>query len=105
MYTHVRTIFVCILCVCVCVCLFLVGYLLRATLNEGPRSRDQGIQAILLVDSFKLVPKAFRQGSKTKSGKLRLNVHGTYFGGKINWFRPENSAKRRAPGLENQESG
>ncbi len=27
------------------------------------------------------------------------------FGGKINWFGPKNSAKRRAPDLENQESG
>jgi hypothetical protein len=34
-----------------------------------------------------------------------LSLHGTCFGGKINWFRPKNSAKRRAPDLENQESG
>jgi hypothetical protein len=27
------------------------------------------------------------------------------FGGKINWFRHKNSAKRRAHDLENQESG
>ncbi len=40
-----------------------------------------------------------------KSGKWRLNLQGTYFGGKINWFGPKNIAKRRAPDLENQESG
>jgi hypothetical protein len=40
-----------------------------------------------------------------KSGKLRLNLHHSSFGGKINWFGPKNSAKRRAPHLENQESG
>ncbi len=53
---------------------------------------------ILLVKSFELVPKP-------KSRKLRLNLHGTCFGGKINWFGPKNSARRRAPDLENQESG
>ncbi len=31
-----------------------------------------------------------------KSDKLRLkNLHSTCFGGKINWFEPKNSAKRR----------
>ncbi len=30
-------------------------YGLRATLDEGPRSSDQWIQAILLVESFKFV--------------------------------------------------
>ncbi len=43
------------------------------------------------------------QGPRSKSGKLRVNLHGTYFGGKINWFGPKNSAKRRAPDLENRE--
>jgi hypothetical protein len=42
------------------------------------------------------------EGSRPKSGKLRLNLHGTCFEGKINWFGPKNSAKRRAPDLENQ---
>jgi hypothetical protein len=58
-------------------------------------------KAILLVESFKLVPRPLNKGPKPKSGKLRLNVHGTCFGGKINWFRPKNNAKRRAPDLEN----
>jgi hypothetical protein len=26
------------------------------------------------------------KGPRPKSGKLRLNLHGTCFGGKINWF-------------------
>ncbi len=30
-------------------------------------------------------------------------LYGTYFGGKINWFRPKDNVKRGAPDLENQE--
>jgi len=52
-----------------------------------------------------LVPRPSDEVPRPKSGKLRLNLHGTYFGGKINWFRPKNSAETRAPDLENQESG
>jgi len=48
---------------------------------------------------FKLVPWRLNEGPRTKSGKLRLNLNGTCFGGKI-----KKSAKRRAPDLENQES-
>jgi hypothetical protein len=81
------------------------GGKLRATLDEGPRSRDQRIQAIWLVESSKLVPRPLNEVPRPESGKLRLNLHGTYFGGKITWFRPKNSAKGRAPDLENQESG
>jgi hypothetical protein len=40
-----------------------------------------------------------------KKWQLRLNLHGTCFGGKINRFGLKNSAKRRAPDLKNQESG
>jgi hypothetical protein len=39
------------------------GRALKATLDEGPRSRDQWIQAILLIESIKLVPRPFRWGS------------------------------------------
>jgi hypothetical protein len=78
--------------------------LLRATLDEGPMSRDQWIQTILLVESFKLVPRPLDEGPIPKSGKLRLNLHGTCFEGKINWFSRKQSAKRRAPHLKNQES-
>jgi hypothetical protein len=42
----------------------------------------QSIQAILLVKSFNLVPRPLDEGPKPKSGKLRLNLHGTCFGGK-----------------------
>jgi hypothetical protein len=78
--------------------------LLRGTLDEGPMSRDQWIQTILLVESFKLVPRPLDEGPIPKSGKLRLNLHGTWFEGKINWFSWKQSAKRRAPHLKNQES-
>jgi hypothetical protein len=58
-----------------------------------------------LVESFKLVPRPLNKGPRPKSGKLRLNLHGISFGGKINWFKPTNNAKRRALDLENQELG
>jgi hypothetical protein len=45
---------------------------LSATLDAGPRSRDQWIQAILLVKSFKLVPRPLDDGPRPKSGKLKL---------------------------------
>jgi len=57
------------------------------------------------VESFTLVLRPLDAGPRPKSGKLRLNLHGTSFGRKINWFGPKNSAKMRAPDLENQESG
>jgi hypothetical protein len=59
------------------------------TLDNGPRSRDHCIQAILLVKSFKLVLRLLNEGPRPKSGKLRLNLHGTSFGGKINWLGPK----------------
>jgi hypothetical protein len=57
---------------------------LRVTLDKDPRSRDQWIQAILMVQCFKWVPRHLDEGPRPKSGKLRLNLHGTCFGGKIN---------------------
>jgi len=57
------------------------------------------------VKSFKLVPRPLNEGPRPESGKLMLNVHGTYFGRKINWFRPKNSAKRRGPDLGNPKYG
>ncbi len=44
------------------------GNTLRATLEEGPRSRDQWIQAILLVKSIKLVPRPLDEGLWQKKG-------------------------------------
>ncbi len=43
---------------------------LRAILDEGPRSSDQWIQAISLLKSFKIGPKACRQRSKTKKWQI-----------------------------------
>ncbi len=57
-----------------------------------------------LVKNFKLVQRPVDEGPRPKSDKLKLNLNGTYFGGKINWFEPKYSAKRRAPDLENHES-
>jgi hypothetical protein len=39
-----------------------------------------------LVESLKLVPRPLDEGPRPKNGKLRLNLRGTYFGGKINWL-------------------
>jgi hypothetical protein len=48
-------------------CRYLYRHLiLGATLDEGPKSRDQWIQAILLVESFKLVPRPLDEGSRPK---------------------------------------
>jgi hypothetical protein len=38
---------------------------LMETLNEGPRSNDQWIQAILLVESFKLIPRPLDEGLRS----------------------------------------
>ncbi len=84
---------------------FVFDLQLSATLDEGPRSRDQWIQAILLVESFKLVPRPWDEDPRPKSGKLRLNLHAPVLEGKSIGLDQKNSAKRRAPDLENQESG
>jgi hypothetical protein len=47
----------------------------------------------LIVKSFKLVPRPLDKGPRPESGKLRLNLHGSCFGGKINLFKHKNSAK------------
>jgi hypothetical protein len=52
-----------------------------------------------LVESFKFVPRLLDDGPRPKSGKLRLNLHGTCLDGKL-----KNSAKRRAPVLEKEKS-
>jgi hypothetical protein len=48
---------------------------LRATLDEGLRSRNQWIQEILLVESFKLVPRPLDECPRPKSDKLSLIWH------------------------------
>jgi len=67
------------------------------TLDKGPGANE--------FKQSLLVPRPLDEGPRPKSGKLRLNLHGTCLGGKINWFEPKNSAKRRAADLKNQESG
>jgi hypothetical protein len=71
-------------------------YSLRATLDKGPRSEDQWIQAILVVESFKLVPRPLHEGPRAKSGKLSLNLHGTCSGGKMNWFGPKKQCQKES---------
>jgi hypothetical protein len=56
-----------------CLELLRIPYILRVTLDKGPRSRDQWVQAILLVKAFKLIPRPLHEDPKPKSGKLRLN--------------------------------
>ncbi len=56
--------------------------LLRATLEDGPRSRVQWNKEILLDESHKLDPWPLKEGPQPKIGKLRLNLHGTILEGK-----------------------
>ncbi len=78
---------------------------LKGDFRQGSKVQGTWIQEFLLIKSFKLVPRPSDQGPRPKSGKLRLNLYGTCFGGKINRFGPKNSAKRRTPDFKNQESG
>jgi hypothetical protein len=82
------------------------GRALKATLDEGPRSRDQWIhQAILLIESIKLVPRPFRWGSKTKKWQMEAKPtrHLLWRENPLVWTKKP--CKRRASQLENQESG
>jgi hypothetical protein len=56
----------------------------RATLDESPRSRVVQLnKAILLVESHKLDPwPLLDESRRPKSGKSRLNLHGTILEGK-----------------------
>jgi hypothetical protein len=65
-------------------------------LDEHPKFKDQWIQAMLLVESFKLVPKAFRQGSKTKNWQIEAKP---VLERKSISADQTNSAKRRVPYL------
>jgi hypothetical protein len=48
---------------------------LRVTLEEGLRSRDQWIQAILLVETFKLVPTPLEEeGPRPKTWQIEANT-------------------------------
>jgi hypothetical protein len=56
--------------------------IIRATLNEGPRSRVQWNKAILSYESHKLDPHPLNEIPRPKSGKSKLNLHGTISKGK-----------------------
>jgi hypothetical protein len=50
---------------------------LRGTLDEGSRSRNQWIQAILLVESFKLVPRQEKSIGSDQKTVLKGELQGT----------------------------
>jgi hypothetical protein len=56
----------------------------KATLDEGPRSRVQWNREILLDESHKLHPQPLDESPRPKSGKSRLNRHGTILDGRSN---------------------
>jgi len=64
------------------------------TLHEGPRPMNSNN---LIGRNLYIGPKAFKERSKTKKWQIEAKPNGTFFGRKINWLRPKNSSKRRAP--------
>jgi hypothetical protein len=52
---------------------------------QGPGTNE--FKQFYWLKAFKLVPRPLDEGPRPKIGKLRLNLHDTSFGGKINWFR------------------
>ncbi len=83
-----------------------LSLLLRVTLDEGPRSRDQWFQAILLVKSFKLVPRPLDEGARPKKWQMDKPYVAPVLEGKsIDWdqktvlkgelliWRPKNQAR------------
>jgi hypothetical protein len=55
---------------------------MQATLDEGLRAWVQWNRTILIAESHKLDPEPLDEGPTPKSGKLRLNPHGTILDGK-----------------------
>jgi hypothetical protein len=62
--------------------------------QQGPGTNE--FKQILLIESFKIGPKAFRRGPKTKKWQIEAKPTWHLFWSQNNWFRPKNSAKRRA---------
>ncbi len=89
-----------------CLELLRIAYILRATSDKGPRSRDQWIQAKLLVETFKLIPRPLDEDPKQKKWQIEAKTYmaPVLEGKSIGWDQ-KNSAKSRAPDLKNQESG
>jgi len=56
-----------------------------------------------LAESHKLEAGPLHKGPRPKSGKLRLNLHGTILEGKSIGWDPKRELKRRAHVLENQD--
>jgi hypothetical protein len=73
------------------------GQGLKATSNQGPRSRIQCNRAMLLDEKSKLNLQPLHEGSRPKTDKLRLNFigHGRHFGAKTNWFKKRRKKKKK----------
>jgi len=54
----------------------------KGDFRRGSKVQELMNQAILLVESFKLVPRPLHEGPRPKSGKLSLNLDGTVLEGK-----------------------
>jgi len=67
---------------------------LRAALDKRLRSRVQLNRAVLLADSQKLEPWPLDEGPRPKSGKSRLNLHGTILE-RFNQLRPPKEKKKK----------
>jgi len=65
------------------------NWLIRTTLDEGWSTQVQWNRAILLAKSHKLDPWPLDESPRPKSGKSRLNLHGTILGGKLIGLDPK----------------
>jgi hypothetical protein len=61
---------------------------------QGPRTNE--FKQFHWWKALNWSPRLLDEGPRPKSGKLRLNLHGTCFGGKINWFRPNQFASNQS---------
>jgi hypothetical protein len=63
-------------------------------LDKGLKPRIQWNRATLLTESHKLDTSPLKEGPRPKSGKLRLNLHGTILEGKSVGSDPTKDLKR-----------
>jgi hypothetical protein len=74
-------------------CMLILCTILRATLDKGPKSKVQWNQALLLVKSFKLVPRPLNKGPRPRKVKLWFNLHGIISKGKPISLDPKKELK------------
>jgi hypothetical protein len=75
---------------------------IKATLDDGSRSKVQWNRTILLVESHKLDPWPLDEGPKLKSGKLKLKLQSTNLEGKSIGLDPKKT--QNTHNLENQDA-